>query len=36
VKLSLEQIDTLINLPGVGALKQTPGDLHQLYGTGQR
>ena len=30
VKLSLEQIDTLVNLPGVGALKQTSGDLFQM------
>lgn len=30
VKLSLEQIDTLISLPGVGALKQTSGDLYQM------
>ncbi|TDX18099.1 N-acetylneuraminate lyase [Buttiauxella sp. BIGb0552] len=30
VKLTLEQIDTLINLPGVGALKQTSGDLYQM------
>jgi N-acetylneuraminate lyase len=30
VKLSLEQIDTLVNLPGVGALKQTSGDLYQM------
>lgn len=30
VKLTLEQIDTLVNLPGVGALKQTSGDLYQM------
>ena len=30
VKLTLEQIGTLINLPGVGALKQTSGDLYQM------
>lgn len=30
VKLTLEQIDSLINLPGVGALKQTSGDLYQM------
>ncbi len=27
VKLTLDQIDTLVTLPGVGALKQTSGDL---------
>jgi N-acetylneuraminate lyase len=30
VKLSLEQINTLIALPGVGALKQTSGDLYEM------
>lgn len=30
VKLSLEQITTLVTLPGVGALKQTSGDLYQM------
>ncbi len=30
VKLSLEQINTLVTLPGVGALKQTSGDLFQM------
>ncbi|HEY3590511.1 MAG TPA: N-acetylneuraminate lyase [Buttiauxella sp.] len=30
VKLTLEQIDTLVSLPGVGALKQTSGDLYQM------
>jgi N-acetylneuraminate lyase len=30
VKLSLEQISTLVTLPGVGALKQTSGDLYQM------
>lgn len=30
VKLSLEQINTLVMLPGVGALKQTSGDLYQM------
>lgn len=30
VKLSLEQINTLVTLPGVGALKQTSGDLYQM------
>ncbi|UGB04791.1 N-acetylneuraminate lyase [Leclercia sp. G3L] len=30
VKLSLDQINTLITLPGVGALKQTSGDLFQM------
>lgn len=30
VKLTLAQIDTLINLPGVGALKQTSGDLYEM------
>lgn len=30
VKLSLDQISTLITLPGVAALKQTSGDLYQM------
>lgn len=30
VKLSLAQINTLVTLPGVGALKQTSGDLYQM------
>ncbi|EED1399635.1 N-acetylneuraminate lyase [Escherichia coli] len=30
VKLSLEQISTLVTIPGVGALKQTSGDLYQM------
>jgi len=30
VKLTLEQISTLVTLPGVGALKQTSGDLFQM------
>ncbi|WP_435928869.1 N-acetylneuraminate lyase [Dryocola sp. BD613] len=30
VKLTLEQVGTLINLPGVGALKQTSGDLYEM------
>jgi N-acetylneuraminate lyase len=30
VKLNLEQINTLISLPGVGALKQTSGDLYEM------
>lgn len=30
VKLSLEQISTLVTMPGVGALKQTSGDLYQM------
>ncbi|EOV9574225.1 N-acetylneuraminate lyase [Cronobacter sakazakii] len=30
VRLSLEQISTLVTLPGVGALKQTSGDLYQM------
>ena len=30
VKLSLEQINTLVRLPGVQALKQTSGDLFQM------
>ena len=30
VKLSLDQINTLVTLPGVGALKQTSGDLYQM------
>ncbi len=30
VKLTLDQIDTLVTLPGVGALKQTSGDLFQM------
>ncbi|WP_342323364.1 N-acetylneuraminate lyase [Kosakonia sp. BYX6] len=30
VKLTLEQVDTLVTLPGVGALKQTSGDLYQM------
>ncbi|MEX0517603.1 N-acetylneuraminate lyase [Raoultella planticola] len=30
VKLSLDQINTLVRLPGVGALKQTSGDLYQM------
>lgn len=30
VKLTLNQIDTLVTLPGVGALKQTSGDLFQM------
>ncbi|XES83859.1 N-acetylneuraminate lyase [Franconibacter pulveris] len=30
VKLSLEQINTLVMLPGVRALKQTSGDLYQM------
>ncbi|HCQ9124820.1 TPA: N-acetylneuraminate lyase [Klebsiella quasipneumoniae subsp. similipneumoniae] len=30
VKLTLEQINTLVTLPGVGALKQTSGDLFQM------
>ncbi|XTZ38868.1 N-acetylneuraminate lyase [Salmonella enterica] len=30
VKLSLEQINTLVTLPGVSALKQTSGDLYQM------
>jgi N-acetylneuraminate lyase len=30
VKLTLDQIDTLIKLPGVGALKQTSGDLYEM------
>ncbi|WES68978.1 N-acetylneuraminate lyase [Superficieibacter sp. HKU1] len=30
VKLTLDQIKTLVTLPGVGALKQTSGDLFQM------
>lgn len=30
VKLTLDQIGTLVTLPGVGALKQTSGDLFQM------
>lgn len=30
VKLTLDQINTLVTLPGVGALKQTSGDLFQM------
>ncbi|RSW86138.1 N-acetylneuraminate lyase [Klebsiella aerogenes] len=30
VKLTLEQINQLVTLPGVGALKQTSGDLYQM------
>jgi N-acetylneuraminate lyase len=30
VKLTLDQVDTLVTLPGVGALKQTSGDLFQM------
>ncbi|EPY4483871.1 N-acetylneuraminate lyase [Klebsiella quasipneumoniae] len=30
VKLTLDQINTLMTLPGVGALKQTSGDLFQM------
>lgn len=30
VKLTLDQISTLVTLPGVGALKQTSGDLYQM------
>jgi N-acetylneuraminate lyase len=30
VRLTLDQIDTLVTLPGVGALKQTSGDLFQM------
>ncbi|VDR24358.1 N-acetylneuraminate lyase [Raoultella terrigena] len=30
VKLTLDQIGTLVTLPGVGALKQTSGDLYQM------
>ncbi|WP_407262310.1 N-acetylneuraminate lyase [Klebsiella quasipneumoniae] len=30
VKLTLNQINTLVTLPGVGALKQTSGDLFQM------
>ena len=30
VKLTLEQISTLVTMPGVGALKQTSGDLFQM------
>lgn len=30
VKLTLDQISTLVMLPGVGALKQTSGDLYQM------
>jgi len=30
VRLSLDQISTLVTLPGVGALKQTSGDLYQM------
>ena len=30
VKLTLDQIATLISLPGVGALKQTSGDLYEM------
>ena len=30
VKLTLDQISTLVTLPGVGALKQTAGDLYQM------
>lgn len=30
VKLTLDQIDTLVTMPGVGALKQTSGDLYQM------
>lgn len=30
VTLNLEQINTLVTLPGVGALKQTSGDLYQM------
>ena len=30
VKLTLEQINHLVTLPGVGALKQTSGDLYQM------
>lgn len=30
VRLTLEQIGTLIGLPGVGALKQTSGDLYEM------
>ncbi|WP_435947022.1 N-acetylneuraminate lyase [Dryocola sp. BD586] len=30
VKLTLDQVTTLVNLPGVGALKQTSGDLYEM------
>ncbi len=30
VKLTLDQINTLVTLPGVGTLKQTSGDLYQM------
>lgn len=30
VKLTLDQINTLVTFPGVGALKQTSGDLYQM------
>lgn len=30
VKLTLDQVSTLVTLPGVGALKQTSGDLFQM------
>lgn len=30
VKLTLDQISSLVTLPGVGALKQTSGDLYQM------
>ncbi|WP_407731684.1 N-acetylneuraminate lyase [Pseudocitrobacter faecalis] len=30
VKLTLDQINTLVTLPGVGALKETSGDLYQM------
>ncbi len=30
VKLTLDQINTLVTLPGVSALKQTSGDLFQM------
>lgn len=30
VKLTLDQINTLVTLPGIGALKQTSGDLFQM------
>lgn len=30
VKLTLEQINTLVTIPGVSALKQTSGDLYQM------
>ncbi len=30
VKLTLDQINTLVTLPGVGALKQTSGNLYQM------